>query len=143
VLRGVTTTAALKAATFSALRLLVDREQIEFPASAADLLRELVLLRVDLSPGGDERIAASGAAHDDLAMSLALALGPFRRRDGRWVTLADQAIRQPVPPPRRDASDDAYAFQSVVGDEITSRNPTITPTPVELGGFLIYPGGKR
>jgi hypothetical protein len=101
-LRGVTTTAALKAATWSAIRLMVDRDRLLFPASATDLLRELLMLRVDLSPSGVERIEA-GSGHDDLADALMLAAAPYSRDGRRGCHLANldddlQQLRLPKPP---------------------------------------------
>lgn len=96
------TSAASKAAGYGALRLLVDHELLLLPASATDLLRELLLLRVDLTPSGTERIEAPGSAVDDLADALLLSTVPYRsRRDGRWRTvLGDlcspgQALHEP------------------------------------------------
>lgn len=84
-------TAESKAAAYSALRLLVGQERLLISASAEELLRELRLLRVDLSPGGTERIEAS-RGHDDCADSLALALLPYRRGGRAWsVRLAELA----------------------------------------------------
>lgn len=84
--RGVHTTAELKAATYSALRLLIDQGRLVLPASAEELRRELLMLRVDLAPGGGERIEAS-AGHDDLADALMLAASPYRDPQRRWRTL--------------------------------------------------------
>ena len=94
------TTADLKAATYSALRLLIDEGRLVLPAAEAELIRELLLLRVDLTPGGVERIEAS-AGHDDLADALMLAAVPYRDRAGRWrSTLGDLADpRRPLPGP--------------------------------------------
>ncbi len=141
----VHTSAPMKAAAYSALRLLVDREQIEFPAAAPELLRELLLLRVDLSASGDERIAAAGTGHDDIADAAMLALAPYRGRDGRWITVAERALVAGVPPAQFDATDDPDAFQSVRGPEITTAIPmSHTPVPVEVGaGLVINPGGFR
>lgn len=81
------TTAEMKAATYGALRMAIEQGRLVLPASAADLLRELLLLRVDLTPGGGERIEAS-IGHDDLADALMLACCPFRTgRDKRWSSL--------------------------------------------------------
>ncbi len=92
---NVVTSAPLKAAAWGALQLMVGQRRLLIPASATDLLRELRLLKVDLSPGsGVERIEAS-SGHDDLADALMLASGPFRRRDGRWSSLlAEEAQRR-------------------------------------------------
>lgn len=80
-----------KAATYSALRMLVEREALLIPEMAVELRRELLMLRVDLSPTGAERIEA-GSGHDDLADALAMALGPYRRKNKSWRTvLADVA----------------------------------------------------
>ena len=95
----VHTTAESKAVAYSALRLLVDEQRLLIPASADELIREL-LLRVDLSPTGSERIeAASG--FDDCADSTALALLPYKRERDWRVHLADLSRRRtphvPVP----------------------------------------------
>ncbi|HEV7483606.1 MAG TPA: hypothetical protein VGO13_10960 [Solirubrobacterales bacterium] len=80
-------TSESKSATYSALRLLIDRGQLLLPASAEELRRELLMLKVTLGQTGNERIEASGGGHDDLADALAAALGPFKdRRDGKWKT---------------------------------------------------------
>lgn len=82
-----------QAAMFSGLRMMVDAGTLLIPRAAEELVRELLLLRVDLSPTGQERIAAA-TGHDDCADSLALALGPYRDRQGRWrVHLPDLARR--------------------------------------------------
>ena len=109
------TTAELKAAAYSTLRLLVDRQRLLIPASAEDLLRELLMLRVDLSPSGTERIEAS-SGHDDLADALMLALGPYRDKRG---TVADDA--RPARPDRRGeppAVPPIPTWQSVRGPEL-------------------------
>lgn len=82
-LTALHTTSESKAATYSTLRLLMDRGCLVLPASLEALRRELLLLRVDLSPTGSERIEAS-SGHDDLADGLYLAAGPYRDRDGAW-----------------------------------------------------------
>ena len=69
--------AEFKAATFSTLRLMIDQERLILPASAEDLLRELLMLRVDLTPSGLERVEA-GSGDDDLADALGYALAPWR-----------------------------------------------------------------
>jgi hypothetical protein len=85
VKRPIFTTAALKASIFSALRLLLERRWLLIPASADDLIRELLLLKVDLTATGTEKIEAR-SGHDDLAMSLALALTPYKDENGAWRT---------------------------------------------------------
>ena len=92
VKRTVHTTQALKAGGYSALRLLVDQERLLLPASATDLLRELMLLHVELTPAGGERIEAS-SGHDDLADALMLSLAPVRKRDGSWTTHVAELAR--------------------------------------------------
>lgn len=93
--------ADMKAAAYSALRLLIDRERLLLPASAEELRRELLMLRVDLTPSGGERIEA-GSGHDDLADALMLACCPYRGADRRWhvylAELADERRRLPEPP---------------------------------------------
>jgi hypothetical protein len=92
----VHTTAELKAAAYSSLRLLMDQGRLVLPASAEDLLRELLMLRVDLTPTGVERIEAS-SGHDDLADALMLASCPHRGRDGRWATLLAYYAERALP----------------------------------------------
>ena len=82
----VHTSAEQKAATYSALRLLLEQERLILPRSAEELIRELLMLRVNLSPTGLERVEAS-AGHDDLADALMLACLPRRDRAGRWGSL--------------------------------------------------------
>jgi len=100
-LLALTTSAASKAAGYSALRLAVDRGELVIPRGARDLVAELLTLRVDLSPTGVERIEAAGSAHDDLADALVACLSPVRDREGRWRThvgeLAAMAGRLPAP----------------------------------------------
>jgi hypothetical protein len=111
--------AASKAAAYSALRLLVDKGQLLIPRSAEDLQREMLMLRINLSPSGNERIAAA-TGHDDLCDALTLALIPHRLAEGEWVTrIAQLAERKPirslVPVNERDPS----AYQSIAGPEIS------------------------
>jgi len=86
----VHTTAEMKAAIYSSLRLLVDREALVLPASAEDLRRELLMLRVDLTPSGTERIEAS-SGHDDMADATMLSLGPWRDGPAWRAAIADLA----------------------------------------------------
>jgi hypothetical protein len=94
----VYTSQEMKAATFSALRLMIERGSLVIPACYSELIRELTLLRVELTAGGGERIEAS-TGHDDLAHALAFALQPVKHRDGRWsiglASLADPAAKEP------------------------------------------------
>lgn len=120
-----------KAATYSALRLLVDRGLLLLPAAAEELRRELLMLRVDLTATGTERIeAASG--HDDLADALALSLIPYRTRRGEWRTLVgDLAERRGATPATALTAGAVFrtadglevparpAWQSVAGAELT------------------------
>jgi hypothetical protein len=127
-----------KAATYSALRLLIDQQRIVIPAAAEDLRRELLMLRVDLSPSGTEKVEAS-SGHDDLADALSLSLIPHRAASGQWRTLigelADPARSLPPPDPPLPADvqtvrtpaglgvpigpDRRPIFQAVNGSEVT------------------------
>jgi hypothetical protein len=95
--------AEFNAASYSALALLVGRQQLLFRASDEELLRQLLTLRVDLSPSGAERVQAprDRSGHADLASALALATLPFKSRAGwysRLVALADPTrTRLPEP----------------------------------------------
>ncbi len=95
-----TTSAGSKAATFGALRLLIESQRLLIPAGAGDLYRELLMLGVELTASGNERIEAQ-VGHDDLADGLALALGPYRAHSGEWRTvlgdLADGGQELPRP----------------------------------------------
>lgn len=120
-----------KAATYSALRLLVDQGLVLFPASAEELRRELLMLRVDLSPSGIERIEAS-SGHDDLADALALALVPYRARSGGWRTLlsdlADPSARLPDPPLSAGAGETVRTGEGV---ELPRRPTWVSPAGAE------------
>ncbi len=95
----VHSTAELKAACYSALRLLIEQERLILPRSAEELIRELLMLRVNLTPSGTERIEA-GSGHDDLADALMLATLPTRdRRTGRW-----RSVLAALAEPRRSLS---------------------------------------
>jgi hypothetical protein len=83
IVRPVAVTAESKAATFGAIRLMIHREQLLVPESAVELRRELLLLKVELTPQGLERIETGGR---DFASALALASGPYRHR-GEWKNL--------------------------------------------------------
>jgi Helicase len=110
-----------KAAAYSALRLLIDRGQLTIPRDAEELIRELILLRVNLSPTGGEKIEAS-SGHDDYPDALTLALAPHKLQSGEWrcaiSRLAEtRAIRADTPV----AGDDLSAYQSCAGGEISAR----------------------
>lgn len=101
--RPTVTSAEMKAAMFSGLRLLIERGALLIPAAFSELIRELTLLRVSLLPSGGERIEASHG-HDDLAMALGLALGPYQSR-GRWrLALAERADPSAAVPAAHDGA---------------------------------------
>lgn len=144
----VHSTAELKAACYSALRLMIEQERLILPRSAEELIRELLMLRVDLTPTGTERIEAS-AGHDDLADALMLSLLPTRdNRTGRWrAALAHLAEpRRPLPAARpvRLAEPEVEtggglslyrrpALQSVSGSEISiPPGAELAPDPVPI-----------
>lgn len=145
---AVFTNPANKSAAYSALRLGVDRQQFVIPSGATDLLRELLMLRVDLSPSG-ERIEA-GSGHDDLADALVLAMAPHQR-NGRWTTLlerfADPRRPQPTTPqldlhtvttPGGRAVPRGLVYQSVSGSQVTNDTTDRLPVGAERrGGWLI------
>jgi hypothetical protein len=133
--------AASKAATYSALRLLIEQRKLLIPRSAEDLIRELLMLRVDLSPSGTEKIEAS-SGHDDIADALAMSLGPHQLDNREWRThLARISDKKPIRPASGFDEDDPGAFQSVGGPEISGLTlpvPTAQPVNVEkLGRFTI------
>jgi hypothetical protein len=99
VVEFIHTSGALKAATYGALRMLLEQGKLVLPASAEGLLREMMLLRVELTQQGGERIEA-GVGHDDLADSLMLSLGPYQDSGGQWRSrLGDAAEREGAPSP--------------------------------------------
>ena len=128
-----TTTGEGKAAGYSALRLLVDQGRLLLPMASEELRRELLMLRVDLSPTGVERVEA-GRGHDDLADALMLSTWP-QRKHGGWTTalgaLADPERPLPDPDLPRDPARDVVltgdgrevprrpAWVSVAGREAT------------------------
>lgn len=122
----VHTTAEMKAATYSTLRLLIENGRLVLPASATELLRELLLLRVDLNPGGGERIEAS-RGHDDLADAIMLACCPFRDRDGRWSSLLGYYAdpRRALPAPAVDFAGVEQAMVSTGAGLMVPRVPIL------------------
>lgn len=127
--------AASKAAAYIKLRMLLDGGQLVLPESAVELRRELLLLTVDLSPGGTERIEA-GTGHDDCADALALALGPQKPKGAPgWTTTLGRVAdpRRPAIPPDLPPNIEletvttpsgievprAAVFQSVAGRHVT------------------------
>jgi hypothetical protein len=125
---AVFTDARMKAAVYSSLRLLLDRGALLIPRDAEDLIRELLLLRVEVTQSGSEKIEAS-SGNDDLADSLAFALRPYRDRDGRWHTLiADLADREaPCPEPARPLLPVAELPREPVLQSITGRELNLPP----------------
>lgn len=129
-----------KAATYSALRLLIDREILLLPESAVDLRRELLMLKVDLSPTGSEKIEAR-SGHDDVADALSLALGPYRARDNSWRTvladLADPERSPKVPKPTAESRPIGVAR----GRGVVRPRPLPPPTgsTVTTGGGIEVP----
>lgn len=128
-----TTSAEAKAAGYSGLRLQVDQGRLLLPTGAEELRRELLMLRVDLSPSGLERVEA-GRGHDDLADALMLSTWP-QRKAGGWTTalgvLANPERPLPEPALPRDRAPDVVltgdgrevprrpAWVSVAGREAT------------------------
>jgi hypothetical protein len=137
--------AASKAAMYSSLRLLVGKEQLLIPRDAETLIRELLMLRVDLGATGTEKIEAS-QGHDDCADSLALAMGPYKMPDGGpyRTMLARCAERPPIPPWTAVHEDDLSAYQSVAGGEVSAISTTIEPPIRESRGVydVIRPKDK-
>lgn len=150
-----------KAATYSALRLLLDAQQLVLPASATELLRELQMLQVDLSASGEEKIEAS-SGHDDLADALALSMAPYRDASRRWRTILGDLSdpRRPGPPPNPTAVAAGGAtvttgagltvpaapiFQSVNGRDVTAPLGLLSSErePVRIGNFVLQPDPTR
>lgn len=132
--------AASKAATYSALRLLIDKQQLLIPRAAEDLIRELLMLRVDLTASGTEKIEA-GSGHDDCADALAMALGPHRLESGEWRThIARLSERKPIWPATAFNEEDPGVYQSIAGPEISGITlpvPRARPINVERFGKYI------
>jgi Helicase len=91
----VTTTQASKAATYGRIRMALEQGRLILPAAATELLRELLLLRVQITQGGGEKIEA-GSGHDDLADGLYLACGPYNTPEG-WRSRLGDAISGDLP----------------------------------------------
>lgn len=109
--RGISFSAGMKQAAFGALRMVTQRELLLYPASAVELRRQMLALKVGLSRSGGETFEAESGAHDDLPDALVLAMRPYRRPDGAWRTivgdLAERAAPQAAP-----AGSDQVAFTS-------------------------------
>lgn len=126
-MRGIHTSAAMKASAYAALRMLIARGVLLIPQDATDLRRELLLLRVHLAQGGSEKVEAA-VGHDDMADALAFALGPYQRPgDNRWrswaADLADPATGVPAPAQpvaRVDHLPRVPVLQSIAGPELTT-----------------------
>lgn len=131
---------ASKAAAYSALRLLVDREQLVIPRAARDLVSELLTLRIDLTPGGRERIEAAAGAHDDLCDALAAALGPLKGRDGQWRTSLAAIAATPagrLPQPELGAGVDLEQLErDAIGVALTPVWQSIRDARVTVPAFL-------
>lgn len=135
----VATSAQSKALVYERLRWLCDRGQLVFPRDG-ELLRELAALRIELRPGGSEKVEA-GRGHDDLADSLYLAAGPHRHPSGRGLRCyLDRVAGGGVPEARVPETDEPVvetggglrvwrrpALQSVSGVELTL--PGVEPPP--------------
>jgi hypothetical protein len=123
----VTTTQASKAATYGRIRMALEQGRLILPASATELLRELLLLRVQITQGGGEKIEA-GSGHDDLADGLYLACGPYNTAEG-WRSRLGDAIAGDLPP----------ADFEIEGDVVETGAGLLVP---RQPGFLTT-GGQR
>jgi hypothetical protein len=149
----VTTSAGSKAATYSELRLLMDRGQLVLPAGVPELVRELLMLRVELTQNA-ERIHAAGSGHDDLSDALMLSASPYRDREGAWRTRLGDLLdaRYDLAPCAAPEHPDEVStgagrwlprnpvLQSVDGSEVTRQvatPPPPVPEPRRAGRFLI------
>lgn len=129
--------APMKAAGYSSLRLLLEDGRLRLPASATELRRELLTLRVNLT-GTGERIEA-GAGHDDLADALMLAGKPYRRAgETRWRHLLTELCevgglpKAELPPAAADAETVAAPDGLRVPREPywqSVRGPELSPPP--------------
>jgi hypothetical protein len=121
---------AMKSALYGGLRMMLERGQLLLPASAEALRRELLMVSVELTASGGERIEAR-TGHDDCADSLALSLRPYRGRHGWRVRLAelagagerDDRPRVPVAPTWRSVAGPEVATAEGDGDGDRRRNP--------------------
>ncbi len=125
----VATTAQKKALVYERLRWLMDRGQLVIERGS-DLMRELAALRLELSPGGTEKIEAA-RGHDDLADSLYLAALPWKDGSRLRCHLADLADRRRPEAPAPDLDEPVVetggglrlhrrpALQSMAGPEVT------------------------
>lgn len=122
-------TAPAKGAMYSALTLLVSRRALAVPASAVELRRALLALRVGLSESGAERVTAArdSEGHADLASAVALCTMVRRGDDGAWRSrlagLADPSrVALPDPPPDLTVGPTVRAAE---GDLEVPRRPAV------------------
>jgi hypothetical protein len=122
-LRRFVTRTENKAAAYASLRSLIESRALLIPADATELIRELLMLRVEVLQHG-ERIEAK-RGHDDLADALAFALTPHNA-SGQWSTwigdLADPRARVPEPSvavPVLDRLPPEPVLQSIQGPHLT------------------------
>jgi hypothetical protein len=135
---GVHVDASCKSATWSAARLLVLKQEILLPASARDLLAELRLLKLELTPAGVEQIATGGR---DLAAAFMLSLQPYRR-GSEWRSAAvDAAAWLERRPPVAEVPD-ALTEMPTVETGAGLRVPRL-PAWVGTGGVSLPPGAAR
>jgi len=125
----VATTAQKKALNFERMLWLMDREQLVIERGS-DLMREFAALRLELSPGGAEKIEAA-RGHDDLADAVYLAALPWKDGSRLRCHLADLADRRRPEAPAPDLDEPVVetggglrlhrrpALQSPAGDELT------------------------
>ena len=127
VMKGVTTTAALKATGYGAMKLMVNGGQLLIPEDATELIRELLLLQVDLTATGERIEARTG--HDDLADAALLALTPrvasTAGRAGAVRMWAAQLAHAPAPAPMFVLPERGWPvadpiLQSVAGPELSA-----------------------
>lgn len=135
-LNAVTTSAASKSLGYERLRWLADRGQLVLERGS-DLVRELAGLRLELRPGGAEKIEA-GVGHDDLADSLYICGAPWRPRGGSLrYYLSELAERRT---PEADVSPiDERVVETGEGLRLYARPPLQSVTGEELS----LPEGAR
>jgi hypothetical protein len=139
--RGVTMKAQaltneLKSDLFTSLKRLINLERIELP-DRSDLTAELLALELRPTPSGKPRIAASGRAHDDLAMVIATAAFALLKKRpapivSPWVGEKQAEGDDFAAWTSRAFLRNANAPSEVTGDP--SAKPTGTPLPWTGGG---------
>jgi len=149
VANPVNTSAQSKALVYERLRWLMDRGQLVLPRDG-DLLRELASLRVELRPGGTERIEAA-VGHDDRPDAMYIAAAPHRGRDGRLhCYLArlsesqrpDSALPEGFEAPVVETGSGLKVhrsppLQSVAGSQLTLPRSSTTTEPRRIGRFRV------